>query len=120
MKSIQIKTGTFKQQLNGVRRVYQSWFSAVRGLAVEARAVIRYRWYDRTLCGNVIEATIDDCNAGATWETGSCSFYPVPFHRLLGVAARGMTGQVHTSALGAGDNKVPRNGILYDRLAWLN
>ena len=93
-----------------VRRVPQRWFSAVRGLAVEARAVIRYRWYDGTLCGHVIEASIDDCNAGATWEPGSCSFYPIPFHRLLGIAARGKTGQTQTSALGAGENKVHRNG----------
>jgi len=120
MKSIQIKKLTFEHQLHGVRRVPQSWFSAVRGLTVEGRAVVRCRWYDRTPCGHVNEISIGDWTVGAAWQHGRCPFYPIPFHRLLGVAARGMTGQVHTSAFGAGDNKVPRNGILYDRFAWLN
>jgi len=111
---------TFKQQHHKFRRVAQCWFSAVRGLTVEGRAVIRCRWYDRTTRGQVIEAAIDDCSAGADWQPGSCPFCPVPFHRLVGVAARGEAGQVQTGALGAGDDGVHRNRCKHDRLAWLH
>ena len=104
MTSIQTKTLTFKPQLHGVRRVPQSWFSAVRGLTVEARAVICCRWYDRTLCGHIIEATIDDFRACAARQSGGCPLCHIPFHRLVGVAARGETCQVQTGAFRAGDN----------------
>jgi len=111
---------TFKQQDHGVRRVPQCWFSAVRGLAVEARAVIRSCLGERTPCGHVIIAAIYNGGASAAWQPGSCPLCPVPFQRLLGVAARWEAGQGQTVALRAGDNRVHRNRCEDDWLAWIH